>query len=275
MLNQTPHLEKKGTAMALTIDFTDRVVLITGGTQGVGAAAARRFAEAGATVEICGRSVPDGDDLPATFTAVDVRKPEQLEGWVEAVLARRGRIDVVVNNVGGSPFGRFEDGSPRYYAALMELNFLSAANLARAAYPALRKSEGTVINVTSISARRPSPGTAIYGAAKAALENLTRSLGAEWAPKVRVNAVSSGPIATESALSHYGDPEQLAAVAATIPRGRLAAPEEVADVCVMLASPFAAHVTGATVNVDGGGEWPAFLAATPNASVFGAAHRAD
>lgn len=256
--------------MALTIDFTGRVVLITGGTKGVGAAAARRFAEAGAIVEICGRGEP-ATELPATFTSVDVRKPDELEAWVAAVRGRHGRIDVVVNNAGGSPFGRFEDGSARYYAALMELNFLSAANLARAAYPALRESGGSVINVTSISARRPSPGTAIYGAAKAALENLTRSIGAEWAPRVRVNAVSCGPVATESALSHYGDPEQLRAVAATIPRGRLAAPEEIADVCVWLASPLAAHITGATINVDGGGEWPAFLSATPNAAVFGGA----
>lgn len=257
--------------MALTIDLQGRVVLITGGTKGVGEAAARRFAEAGAHVEICGRNAPEATDIPAVFTALDVRRPEQLEAWVADVLARRGRIDVIVNNAGGSPFGRFEEGSPRYYAALMELNFLAAANLARAAYPALREHRGSVINVTSISARRPSPGTAIYGAAKAALENLSRSLGAEWAPDVRVNAVSCGLIATDSALSHYGDEAQLRAVAATIPRGRLAAPEEIADVCVMLASPLAAHITGATINVDGGGEWPSFLAATPNGDVFGRA----
>ena len=256
--------------MALTIDLSGRVVLITGGTKGVGEAAARRFAEAGADVEICGRNAPDAGDIPAVFTALDVRKPEQIEAWVADVQERRGRIDVVVNNAGGSPFGRFEEGSPRYYAALMELNFLAAANLARAAYPALRETRGTVINITSISARRPSPGTAIYGAAKAALENLTRSLGAEWAPDVRVNAVSCGLVGTDSALSHYGDEQQLRDVAATIPRGRLAAPGEIADVCVVLASPFTAHVTGATINVDGGGEWPSFLAATPNGDVFGA-----
>lgn len=257
--------------MALTIDMSDKVVLITGGTKGVGEATARRFTEAGATVEVCGRNTPEAyDEATATirFTAVDVRKSEQLEAWVDDVLARHGRIDVVINNAGGSPFGRFEEGSPRYYAALTELNFLSAAFLARAAYPALKESRGSVINITSISARRPSPGTAIYGAAKAALENLTRSLGTEWAPDVRVNAVSCGLIATESALSHYGDEEQYARVAATIPRGKLADPIEVANVCIMLASDFSTHITGATIDVDGGGEWPAFLQHTPNADAL-------
>lgn len=257
--------------MALTIDLSGKVALITGGTKGVGEATARRFIEAGATVEVCGRNTPAGYDeatAAARFTALDVRKPEQLEAWVADVLDRHGRIDVVINNAGGSPFGRFEEGSPRYYTAVTELNFLSAAFLSRAAYPALKDSRGSVVNITSISARRPSPGTAIYGAAKAALENLTRSLGTEWAPDVRVNAVSCGLVGTESALSHYGDAEQYARVAATIPRGQLADPSEVADACIMLASEFATHITGAVLDVDGGGEWPAFLQHTPNAELL-------
>lgn len=257
--------------MAVTIEMSGKVVLITGGTQGVGAAMTRRFIEAGATVEICGRNTPEGYDhktAAARFTALNVRDTEELEAWVEDVVSRHGRIDVVVNNVGGSPFGKFEDGSPRYYAALMELNFLSAANLARATHAVLKENRGSLINITSISARRPSPGTAIYGASKAALESLTKSLGAEWAPFVRVNALSLGLVATESSVSHYGDEEQFARVAATIPRGKFADPDEVANVCLIMASDLASHVTGTVVNVDGGGEWPAFLEHTPNAGVF-------
>lgn len=251
--------------------MSGKVVLITGGTKGVGEATAKRFLDAGAVVEVCGRNEPEGYDeatADARFTALDVRKSEQLEAWVEAVVERHGRIDVVINNAGGSPFGRFEEGSPRYMSAVTELNFLSAAYLARAAFAALKESGGNIINITSISARRPSPGTAIYGAAKAALENLTRSLAAEWAPVIRVNAISCGLVATDSALSHYGSEEQYAKVAETIPRGQLADPVEIANTCLMLASPLASHVTGATLDVDGGGEWPAFLEHTPNAGGF-------
>lgn len=258
--------------MAITLDFTGKVVLVTGGTKGVGAAVTQRFIDAGATVEICGRTEPEGhshETAPARFTALNVRDADELDAWVSAVLERHGRIDVVVNNAGGSPFGRFEDGSPRYLTAVMEVNFLSAANLSRAAYSALKESRGSIINITSISARRPSPGTTMYGAAKAALESFTKSVAAEWAPDVRVNAISSGPVATESALSHYGSDEQLAKISATIPRGKLADPQEIADVCVVMASDLTTHITGTVINVDGGGEWPAFLELTPNSGTFG------
>lgn len=257
--------------MAINIDMTGKVVLVTGGTKGVGSAIVQKFLQAGASVETCGRNTPEGyndETAEVRFTALDVRNADALEAWVNDVVARHGRIDVVVNNAGGSPFGRFEAGSPRYFSALTELNFLSAAYLARASFEALKAHQGSLINITSISARRPSPGTAIYGAAKAALENLTKSLGAEWAPVVRVNAISCGLVATESALSHYGDEGQFARVAATIPRGKLAAPEEIANACLMLASPLASHITGTILNVDGGGEWPSFLEETPNAGAF-------
>ncbi|MFB2600380.1 SDR family oxidoreductase [Herbiconiux sp. P17] len=278
--------------MSVVVDLSGRTVLVTGGARGVGSGIVRRFLEAGADVEICGRTGPaapvgsaatasdasDAFDVSAVtvdgrsphFSVVDVRDPDRLQQWVDDVVARRGRIDVAVNNVGGSPFGRFEAGSPRYLRALVELNFLSAAFLARAVHPVLAAQEGagSLINISSISAQRPSPGTAVYGAAKAALESLTASLAAEWAPRIRVNAVRCGLVATEGAVEHYGDEQQYARVASTIPRGRMATPDEIGDACVFLASPFAAHITGAVLAVDGGGEWPAFLQHTPNADVF-------
>jgi NAD(P)-dependent dehydrogenase (short-subunit alcohol dehydrogenase family) len=258
--------------MSLTIDLSGRVVMITGGGRGVGRGIATRFLDAGAEVEICGRHEPDrpveAAGRRAVFRAADVRDPDAVAAWVTDVAERRGRIDVVVNNAGGSPFSPFSDGSPRYQRAITELNFLSAAFVAQAAYPHLRESRGSLVNITSISARRPSPGTAIYGAAKAALESLTQSLAIEWAPDVRVNAVSCGLVATEASLDHYGDPEQYARVAATIPRGRLADPAEIGAACVLLASDLSSHTTGAVVPVDGGGEWPAFLAHTPNADIL-------
>ncbi len=256
--------------MSLVIDLTGWVVLVTGGARGVGAGIVDAFLGAGAVVEICGRTEPDPADGPRQpgvhFSRVDVRNDAQVRDWVADVHARHGRIDVAVNNAGGSPFGRFEAGSARYHQAITELNFLSAAHVAAAVHPIMMAQEqgGSVVNITSISARRPSPGTAVYGAAKAALESLTGSLAAEWAPRIRVNAVSCGLVATEGAVDHYGDAEGYARVAATIPRGRLAEPGEIGAACVMLASPLSSHITGAVLDVDGGGEWPACLAHTPN-----------
>lgn len=265
--------------MSLIMDFTGKIVAVTGGGRGVGRGIVEAFLEAGADVEYCGRTepetLPERDGRAATFSALDVRDAAQLETWIADIVARHERLDVLVNNVGGSPFGRFEAGSPRYFQAITEINFLSAAFASRAAFDALRTASGSVINITSISARRPSPGTAVYGAAKAALESLTRSLAVEWAPEIRVNAISSGLVATESAVDHYGTPEQYAQIARTIPRGQLASPAEIGNVCVMLASPLSTHVTGAVIPVDGGGEWPAFLSHTPNADIVQQADRID
>ncbi|GAV43222.1 SDR family oxidoreductase [Streptomyces acidiscabies] len=248
--------------MALQLDMSGKVVLVTGGTRGVGAGIAEMFLKAGAHVEVCARTEPP--ELPAHFSRLDVRDPDQVERWIEDVARRCGRVDVAVNNAGGAPYADFADASPRFHRRVTELNFLAPVYVCRAVFPVMADG-GLVLNVTSISARRVSPGTAVYGAAKAALESLTASLAVEWAPKVRVNAVSCGLVETPGSMDHYGDAEQVARVAATIPRGVFARPEDVGGACVLLASPLAAHVTGAVLNVDGGGEWPGFLRHTPNA----------
>ena len=123
-------------------------------------------------------------------------------------------------------------------------------------------SGGAIVNVSSVSGSRPSPGTASYGAAKAGLDNLTTSLAVEWAPKVRVNALVVGMVRTERAELHYGDAAGVAAVGATVPLGRLAEPDEIGACAVFLASPLASYVSGATLVVHGGGEVPAFLGAS-------------
>ncbi|GAA1529652.1 SDR family oxidoreductase [Nocardioides humi] len=255
--------------MAYSIDMTGQVVLVTGGGRGVGDGIVQAYLEAGAEVEICGRSTPGSlrevDGRTPHFAPVDVREADQVAAWVADVVRRRGRLDVAVNNAGGAPHADFGAASARFHAKINDLNFMSAVYVALAAHPHLRAARGSMVNVTSISARRPSPGTAVYGAAKAALESLTGSLGVEWAPDVRVNAVSCGLVETPGSVDHYGDAEQFARVAATIPRGVFATPLEVGQACVLLSSPLAAHITGAVLNVDGGGEWPAFLQHTPNA----------
>jgi NAD(P)-dependent dehydrogenase (short-subunit alcohol dehydrogenase family) len=258
---------------AVQCDLTGSVVAITGGGRGVGDGIAAVFLAAGAEVEICGRSKPEelrSHETPdgtrsVVFSTVDVREPDQVEAWIADIEARRGRLDLVINNAGGAPYANFADASPRFHDKIAALNLMATIYVSHAAYPALRRSGGSIVNITSISARRPSPGTAVYGAAKAGVESLTSSLGVEWAPDVRVNAVSCGLVSTPGSLDHYGTPEQFAKVAATIPRGVFATPEEIGNACLFLASPLATHVTGTVLNVDGGGEWPAFLQHTPNA----------
>jgi NAD(P)-dependent dehydrogenase (short-subunit alcohol dehydrogenase family) len=168
---------------------------------------------------------------------------------------------VVVNNAGGSPRADAATASPRFSTSIVALNLLAPLHVAQAANRVMQEQEegGAIVNIGSVSGLRPSPGTAAYGAAKAGLVNLTATLAVEWAPKVRVNCVSAGMVRTESSDLHYGDEAGVAAVAATVPLGRLAEPADVADACLFLASPAAAYISGANLVLHGGGERPAFL----------------
>ena len=249
------------------IDMTGRAVIVTGGGKGVGRGIAARFLEAGAGVVICGRREPEelprGGGKEALFIAADVRDAEAIDKVVAFTVARLGRLDVLVNNAGGSPEVAAATASPRFSAAIIALNLTAPLVFSQRAHAVMASQPegGSIVNVASVSGTRPSPGTAAYGAAKAGLLNLTQTLAQEWAPNVRVNAVTAGPVRTEAALLHYGDAEGLAAVAATVPLGRLAEPEDVADACLFLASPLARYVSGASLLLHGGGERPAFLQA--------------
>jgi len=130
-----------------------------------------------------------------------------------------------------------------------------------AAYEVMRHQQGggSIVMIGSVSGTRPSPGTAAYGAAKAGLDSLARSMAVEWAPLVRVNTLVLGMVRTELAHLHYGDEDGIAAVGRTVPLGRLAEPGDVGDACVFLASDRAAYISGASLHLHGGGERPAFL----------------
>lgn len=255
------------------MDFSGQVALVTGGTAGLGRGIAETFLTAGAQVVVCGRKTPD--TLPnaggreATFVACDVRDAESVDKLVAAVVAQHGRLDVLVNNAGGAPFTEAATASPRFSEKIIALNLTSALHCSVAANRVMQAqpSGGNIVNIASVSGQRPSPGTAAYGAAKAGLLNLTRSLAVEWAPRVRVNAVTAGMIRTEQAHLHYGDEAGIARVSATVPMQRLALPVDIANACLYLASPLASYVSGADLLVHGGGERPAFLdAATANHS---------
>lgn len=246
------------------LDHTGKVVLVTGGTKGIGRVIAERFLDWGAEVMVCGRSEPEA--LPtsggraAAFVAADVRDPEQAAVFVDAAVERHGALDVVINNAGGAPPAEAATASPRFSESIVRLNLLAPLHVAqRANHHMQARGGGVIINIASVSATRPSPGTAAYGAAKAGLLALTSSLAVEWAPEVRVVAIVAGLVETEQAELHYGDADAVARVAATVPAGRMGTPEDLAQACRWLSSPLASYVSGTAVWLHGGGERPAFL----------------
>jgi NAD(P)-dependent dehydrogenase (short-subunit alcohol dehydrogenase family) len=244
------------------------VTLVTGGVRGVGAGIARAFLRLGATVVVCARNEPAepvaAAGREASFLPCDVREPEQVDRLIEDIERRFGRLDVAVNNAGGAPYAEAAGASPRFHSKIVSLNLLAPLQVAQRAYAVMRRQDsgGSIVMVSSVSGVRPSPGTAAYGAAKAGLNSLTASLAVEWAPLVRVNSLTVGMVRTEQSALHYGDEDGIAAVGATVPMGRLADAEEIGNCAAFLASPLASYVTGATLLVHGGGERPAFLAAS-------------
>jgi NAD(P)-dependent dehydrogenase (short-subunit alcohol dehydrogenase family) len=260
------------------LDFTGRAVLVTGGARGIGRGIAEGFLAAGADVVVCGRTTVEDSALPsavdasgterrARFVHGDVRDAGQAAAVVHGTVDRLGRLDVLVNNAGGSPSAEAAVASPRFSEAIVRLNLLAPLYCAQAANAVMQDQEGggCIINIASVSGIRPSPGSAAYGAAKAGLINLTQSLAIEWAPRVRVNSLAAGLVATDAADEYYGGAAGMAGVAATVPLGRFGTPGDMAGLCLFLASPLAAYVTGANLVAHGGGERPAFLAAAERA----------
>lgn len=242
-----------------------RVVLVTGGGRGIGRAIAEAFLAAGAEVDICGRNTPE--TMPehagrsAAFHVCDVRKADACRAFVDAVGERRGRVDVLVNNAGGSPPAEAATVSPRFSEAIIALNLTGPLHLSQAAWRWMSKQPGggSIINIASVAARRPAPGTAAYGAAKAGLVNLTASLAQEWGPAIRVNAIIAGLMETESAELSYGSRAAQAELAAALPARRMGRGVDIAAAALFLASPMAAYVSGAALEAHGGGEPPLFL----------------
>ncbi|MFE7777380.1 SDR family oxidoreductase [Streptomyces sp. NPDC057445] len=248
------------------MELDGRVTVVTGGTRGVGAGIARAFLAAGAEVVVCARRPPDAPvevaGRAAHFVPADLRDTGAVDALFAGVVRRHGRLDTLVNNAGGTPYRLLDEAEAQRHARVVELNLLVPMTTSLAAYEHLRAARGSVVMIGSVSATRPSPGTAAYGAAKAGLENLARSMAVEWAPEVRVNTLVLGMVRTELSSLHYGDEAGVAAVGRTVPLGRLAEPDEIGDAAVFLASGRAGYVSGASLLVHGGGERPAFLDAT-------------
>jgi NAD(P)-dependent dehydrogenase (short-subunit alcohol dehydrogenase family) len=241
----------------MDLGFSDKVCIVTGSTAGIGLAVAQRLKDEGAVVVTSGRRAEGIGDLHVSGDLAQRGEPERLVG---ATLERFGRLDGLVNNVGGTDVRKVDDLTDDDWQASFELNLMSAVRATRAAIPALTTARGAIVNVSSSAGKRPSLIMSDYSVMKAALLSFSRLIADAYAADgVRCNAVTPGPTATQIWLGEGGLAEQqgdrdevLAKVAAGRPLGRLGQPQEIADVIVFLLSGRAANVTGAAWSADGG-----------------------
>jgi NAD(P)-dependent dehydrogenase (short-subunit alcohol dehydrogenase family) len=257
----------------MDLELTDKVAVVTGAGAGIGLAVTRALAEEGAHVIAGshGTEALDGLDR-VTGVAIDLSPADAPAKLIARAIDEHGRLDVLVNNVGAVQLrlDGFLAVSDDDFERSMQINFFIALRATRAALAHMvERGEGTIVNIASVNAFYHPDGAVIdYGAAKAALVNLTKALSQEFGPKgVRVNAVSPGPVETELWIGEHGVAETVAAAtgvdAATarervvagmggIPSGRFTTPAEVATLVALLASPRTANVTGANYLIDGG-----------------------
>ena len=249
----------------MDLGLKDKIVVVTGASRGIGRAIAHGFAEEGARLSICGRTEDTLENVTNELTEkgttvfakqTDVTDTEQVEAFVSETVETYGRIDVVVNNVGGSRWTPLEEISDTEWHEILDLNLVSAARVNRLAIPQMKgRGGGVILMITSIYGREGG-GHITYNAAKAAEISMTKSLAKELAPdNIRVNSVAPGSILFPGggwARRIAADPEAMDAfVESEMPLGRFGKPEEIANVVVFLASERASLVTGACVNVDG------------------------
>ena len=247
---------------------TDKVAIVTGAGRGIGAGAALGLAEAGAHVVCAARTREQIDDVAAQVRdrgrrAIAVECDVNVRADLERVAARTmeefGRVDILVNNAGGWPPQPALETSEETFAGAFHFNVTTAFLLTRFVVPhMLARGGGAVVNISSGAGRYAIPGFVAYGTAKAALSFMTRILGQEFAPRVRVNAIAVGAVET-SALAPFLDAELRAKMEALTPMRRIGTVEDIAAAVVYLASPAAGWVTGMVFEIDGGSEtsnWP-------------------
>jgi NAD(P)-dependent dehydrogenase (short-subunit alcohol dehydrogenase family) len=242
----------------MELGLADKVCIVTGSTGGIGLEVARQLQAEGATVVTSGRRLDGIGELHVTADLTVRGEPERL---VAETIAQFGRVDCLVNNVGGTDIRKLEELDDDDWQATFELNLMSAVRATQAVLPGMRaQGSGSIVNVSSSAGKRPSATMPHYSVMKAAMLSFSRLVADLYAGDgIRCNAVTPGPTATEAWLGEAGLAEQqgdraevLARVGAGRPLGRFAEPEEVAAVIVFLASARASSVTGAAWSADGG-----------------------
>jgi 7-alpha-hydroxysteroid dehydrogenase len=246
--------------------LTDQTAIITGAGRGIGAAIAVAYAQAGADVVIASRTQEQLDKVAAQVAEAgrravvvpcDLNDTSSLPTLVERAMTEFGRIDIVVNNVGGSAPRPFLDTSEGYLERAFHFNVTTAFALSKAAAPHLLEGEGgSIVNISSAMGRLRDRGFVAYGVAKAALAHLTRLLAIDLAPRVRVNGIAVGSVATSALETVLSSDALLSEMVGKTPLKRLGQPEEIAAAALYLASPAGAYITGKLIEVDGGLEAP-------------------
>jgi 7-alpha-hydroxysteroid dehydrogenase len=239
-----------------------KVAIVTGGGRGIGAAIARTYADAGADVVLAARTKEQLDEVATDVTGArrralvipcDVNDNDAVTGIVEQAMGEFGRIDIVVNNAGGTMPRPFLDTSAGFLERAFHFNVTTAFVLSKAATPHLLASgDGAIVNISSAIGRLRDRGFVAYGTAKAALSHMTRMLAADLAPKVRVNGIAVGSIATSALEIVLDNPEIHDEMVRRTPLKRLGQPSDIALCALYLASPAASFVTGKLFEVDGG-----------------------
>jgi NAD(P)-dependent dehydrogenase (short-subunit alcohol dehydrogenase family) len=250
--------------MRTPFDLTGKVALVTGAGTGIGRAIALLFAEHGADLVVAGRKREPLDATAAAVRALgrqatviptDVKEPEACERLVSETLAGHGRLDILINNAGGSRAGSLDTWRFRDFADMVALNLTSVWVLSLAASRHMRAEGGAIINISSMASLKPTPHSAPYGAAKAGVNSLTATLAVDLAPfGIRVNALAVGVVKTEAferAMDRMNrSAEELGAGSNAM--GRLGQPDEVAWPVLFLVSPASSYITGQTICVNGG-----------------------
>lgn len=243
--------------------LNDKVVIITGGSSGIGRAAALDFANRGAKVIVTGRRAGMLDGVVAEHPGLvgvvaDVAEPQDAERTVATAIDMWGRLDVLVNNAGAGALLPLGDVTAEKITAIFAVNVVGPSLLAAAALPHLVKVKGAIVNISSTFGHKPGAGLSHYAASKAALEHMTRCWALELAPRgVRVNAVAAGPTESRALTEMMGlSPEHVAAVEEAergqIPLGRRGRPDDIARWIVHLSDPASEWLTGQIIAVDGG-----------------------
>lgn len=245
----------------MDMGLKDKIVVITGGSQGIGKAAAKAFVKEGAIVYVCARRLERLESTRAEFAtegldlhikAVDVTQYDSVKAWADEIVKESGRIDIWINNAGANHFQMLIDYTPQDFADMIAININSIFYGSQiAAKQMMKQGGGVILNAASYAAVTPLAGKSPYAACKSAVVSLTKSMAGEWAPYgIRVNAYIPGLIRTEISapnIEKMGD-----ALLRDIPLHRVGEPEDLADSLLFLASDRSAYITGTTLEISGG-----------------------